>query len=377
MKIALLLGAFSVGARPLDLATAASSPRGLTGTELCFVRTLEELTKLGHEVHPRLGDAAPALLDESYDAAVSLNEPNLLIGCKARFRVVWQMLNDFSFIKPGFDEHVDAYAGVCAEHTAHVAQQCPHPEKWTTIGLGCDPDLYTDCRVPGRVLYASSADRGLHWLLQQWPEIRRAVPNATLRVLYHFSYAGVESVTERSVSPQGGPFHPHIVEMAQRIRYCRSALERLGPLGVTHVGSVSREQMTREWSEAAVFAYPCDPVAFSEGFSVSSLEAHASGTVPVLWAADCLGGIYGESGCLMLPRGDLSRWTAAVISALRGLEAHRLPLCRQFAKEHTWAHSAKQLETLLASRTTAALSGTSPSRPSAVLPRRISPSSAA
>ena len=184
MKIAVILGAFSIGTRPLDFNDIWTNVRGLTGTDLCFVRLCQELKKLGDEVHMftvhtdtltewegiplHKFEDRMTVVDDSFDSIISINEPNILFGMPRKpKRIVWQMLNDFSFIKPGFDEEVDLYLGVCDEHTRFVASQCPKPDKWRTVQLGCDPDLYRDERVAGRVFWCSSADRGLHWLLQQ------------------------------------------------------------------------------------------------------------------------------------------------------------------------------------------------------------------
>jgi glycosyltransferase involved in cell wall biosynthesis len=360
VKLAVILGAFSIGTRPLDLAHPFTSPRGLTGTDLCFVRTCQELEKLGHEVWaytvftnaggwPRLlpVEKVPGI-DASFDAAISINEPNLLMGIGAKQRIVWQMLNDFSFVNPGFDAHVDHYFGVCDEHTRHVARQCPNPGKWSTLGLGCDPELYSDQRVPGRAVYCSSPDRGLHWLLQCWPDIKAAVPGANLRIFYHWSHDALCDVSDGSVTPHGTPYHAHILEIAQRCRYIRDAIPKLKPLGVEWVGSVSRERMAREMSEASVLAYPCDTVAFSEGFSVSILEAHASYTMPVITDADCLGGVYRDSGCEMVRspvRDHLPEFTDKVIAALRSQSV--ILKCRAFAEERTWKKSVQQLDAYL------------------------------
>jgi hypothetical protein len=352
VKIATILGAFSVGARPLDIATAYTSPRGLTGTELGFLRVTEELRQLGHEVVTFMGDREPRGEWTQYDALLGWNEPNLFRGIHGPRRVVFQMLNDWSFIRDGFDQWVDRYVGVCEQHVDYVSKHESHPtprSKWSVVPLGCDPHLYSDRRVPGRVIWCSSADRGLHWLLQMWPDIKAAVPEAHLKIFYHWSYGNIDKVDEKSITPQGGPYHQHIVEMAQRIRYMKHAIQVLKPLGVEHVQSVSREQMAKEFSEASVFAYPCDTVAFSEGFSCSTLEAHASYTVPVITDCDCLGSIYRDSGADVYPVRSL-RFVAGVIAALKappGVTRATLAKCRAFAEAQAWKRTAKELEAIL------------------------------
>ena len=364
MKIAVLLGSFSIGARPLDFSCIFTNPRGLTGTELCFIRTGQELEKLGHEVHYYTVFTNPGEwknlhqasefpnIDDTFDAIINLNEPNLFIGLKTKaIKIIWMMLNDFSFILPNFDENVDHYFGVCDEHTEHMKKQCPAPDKWSTLALGCDPDLYEQKNIPGRVLWCSSADRGLHWLLSMWPDIKKEIPHASLRVLYHFGYDGVFNVEPNSITPQGGPFHPHIIEMAQRVRYIKNAMEKLKDLDVVHVGSVSREQMVKEWNEASVFGFSADTVAFSEGFSISTLEAHASFTVPVITSVDCLGGIYNDSGCIMIDapiKNHLNEYKKGIIDALNGINtSDAISKCREFAKNHSWKLCAEKLETFI------------------------------
>jgi glycosyltransferase involved in cell wall biosynthesis len=372
MKLAVMLGEFSIGNRPLDFDHIFDSPRGLTGTDLSFVRTIQELKRLGHDVYgftKFVGDTrewqgikmlpaseARLAVDASFDAAVSMNEPNLLIGVPASVhRVVWQFLNDFSFVQAGFDDSIDHYFGVCEQHTRHVAAQCTRPEKWSTLGLGCDPELYRDSRVPGRVTYCSSPDRGLHWLLQCWPDIKANVPGAHLRIFYHWSHDALCEVTRESVAPQGGPYHPHIIELGQRCRYIKDAIPKLKHLGVEWVGSVSRERMAQEMSEASVLAYPCDTVAFSEGFSVSILEAHASYTMPVITDADCLGSIYKDSGCEMVAspaRDHLAEFTEKVVKQLKLEEwgswsRGDVERCRAFAEERTWAKQIGKLDAYL------------------------------
>jgi glycosyltransferase involved in cell wall biosynthesis len=349
LKIAFVLGSFSVGARPLPPPEELmSSPRGLTGTEIAFVRIGQELGNRGHDVMSYVGPSEPMQEWEDCDLVLVLNEPNLLRGLRHPKRVCYQFLNDFSFVKPGFDEYVDQYIGVCDQHTAYVADHCrTRRDKWRVVPLGCDPELYEDRRTPGRVVWTSSLDRGCHHLLGMWPDIKRALPEATLRIFYHWSYDSLLPVSENYRHDDGKPVHPHILELAQRARYMKHALEALGPLDVEYMGSVSRDRMVREWNEASVFAFPCDTVAFSEGFSLSTLEAHASYTAPVITDCDCLGGIYGDSGARVVPRGDWNGFRDTVVSALRNPLAH-LPRTVGFARRHTWKDTARKLEEICA-----------------------------
>lgn len=368
MKVAIILGQFSVGNRPLDFHydNIWVSTRGLTGTDLCFVKLSEELQARGHEIHMFTVHAQPnnkpstwkgmrlynfeecfSVIDDSFDSIISINEPEIFRGLPSKpLRIVWQMLNDFTYCGPGYENFVDQFLGVCPEHTTHLRKQIS-PDKWETVALGCSPESYEDKRVPGRVIWCSSADRGLHWLLSQWPEIKKNVPEANLKIFYHFNYGSLTNIEPNSTSD-----HVHVVEMANRVRYIKNSIDKMKHLEVEHVGSVSRQQMQKEFSEASVFGFSCDTIAFSEGFSVSTMEAHASYTVPVITSQDCLGGIYKNSGCVMIDapiKNKLNEFTNGVIKSLKDKEFadQSIEKCRQFANQHTWQQTAEQMENII------------------------------
>ena len=95
-----------------------------------------------------------------------------------------QFLNSFDYAKVGFEKHVDLWCSPSRGHLdmilreTHEVELTPtsvgalfkaDPKNWVVIPLGCDPERY-DLDIPkvlGRVVYCSSPDRGLHWLLQE------------------------------------------------------------------------------------------------------------------------------------------------------------------------------------------------------------------
>lgn len=372
MKLAIILGAMSVSTRPLDFwfNNIFESGRGATGTDIAFCMLSKELQKLGHEVHMFTIHAEPnnkpdywegcklynfidrhTVIDDSFDGIVSLNEPDAFRGINSKaFKVCYQFLNDYTYCQNDFDNYVDHWVGVCEAHKNYLATQArsPAPNKWSVIPLGVDPSWYTDKRVPGRVVWTSSADRGLHNLLEIWPKIKSAVPEATLRIFYHFEYGNLLQVEPNDYSVH----HFHTVEMSHRLRYIIESVKRLKNLGVEHCKSISRNQMVNEMNEASVFAFPCDTVATTEGFSVSTLEAHASFTVPVMTDQDCLGSIYNNSGAIVIKspvRERLSEFTDNVIRGLtdKPFADNVISKCRKFAYDHTWANTAKMMQDVI------------------------------
>jgi len=365
MKIAVLLGEFSVGARPLDFNNIWDSPRGLTGTDLSTVMISKELAKLGHEVYLfTIHKNSEAILtpwegvhlchyrdrfiviDNNFDVLITINEPDSLRGINSTaLKICWEFLNDFNFCSPGFDELIDVWLSPSQMLLDYLVNlQNLDKNKWGVLPLGCDPNLYEDKRIPGRVIWTSSADRGLHWLLQVWPKVKIAVPEATLKIFYHFGFDNLINLESNAA--------PHILEIAQRTRYIRHCINKLKPLGVEHVGSVSRTQLAKEVSEASVFAYSADTVMFSEGFSVSTLENLAGFTVPIVTDVDCLGSIYKDSGAVIIKspiRDNLDDFTNEIIKGLTDKKYADgvIDKCRIFAYRHSWNKLAAKMQNII------------------------------
>lgn len=380
MRIAFLYGKFSIGPRPFNFDRIYDDPRGLTGSELSCLEYAKAMAARGHDVlflvgqetHERELDGVKIQpLDsprrvEGYDVVYSWNEPNLLEEvAPGPLRVVNQQLNDFGYCKPGWEGWTDLVTSPSAHHLAFLQKQAPGVRAWEVMPNGCDPTQYRqDNREPGRVIWASSADRGLHRLLEMWPAIKRAVPHATLKCFYNFRAEPFDMLEQPSEH-----VHPDLLEIAQRKRYIRYAMSRLQGerWGVEHVGSVSRDRMKREFERSEVLAYPCDTIRYTEGFSVTTMEACASGCLPVITNVDALGQIYGHAAPMAnmaLPFVDPTTGTefagGFVETArlrffdlvVRGLtdpdwRAERVALCRMLAEQHAWPVLAERLECIL------------------------------
>lgn len=362
MRIAFLYGSFSLGQRPLDFDNLYTSPRGLTGSELSCIEYAQAMQRRGHDVSLLVGQPQaarewrgihvaqldnPSTLSDQ-DAVIAWNEPNLFFEVPAGpLRIVNQQLNDFAYCQAGWEEHIDVVTSPSSHHLEFLKRQAPNVRAWEVLPNGCDPTQYAqDKRIDGRVIWASSADRGLHRLLEMWPEIKRAVPHASLRCFYNFQAADFDDY--ESTGPN---VHPDLLEIAQRKRYIRYAMGKLaGPKwDVEHVGSVSRDRMREEFEKAQVLAYPCDTIRYTEGFSVTTLEACASGCLPVITDIDALGDIYGVAA--PMTEGGLQR-DAFVELVVRGLtdgewRADHVSQCRALADTFAWNTLAERLERIV------------------------------
>lgn len=366
LKLAIILGDWSLSKRPLDFwfDNFFISSRGASGTDLSFGIICQELQKLGHEIYMFTCHAQPhnkpenwqgcqlynyierhTVIDETFDAIISINEPDALRGvCDKPLRICWQFLNDFTYCQPNYDDYIDAWLAVCDQHMEHLKKLAPKPEKWSVLALGCDPSWYADNqKVPGRMIFCSSADRGLHLALQAFPEIKKQVPEAHLKIFYHFQEGNI-----LNIDPNSKADHPHVVELSHRLRYCRESMKRLKHLGVEHIGSVSVNEMKKQMSEAEVLLFPVDTVAFSEGFSLSILQSHAAGVIPCISSADCLGSIYKDSGCLMteMPVAQkMNEYVGNVVKALtdKTFAEETRRKCKEFANQFLWSDIAKKM----------------------------------
>ena len=124
-----------------------------------------------------------------------------------------------------------------------------------------------------------------------------------------------------------------------------------------------------EFEHAEVLGYPCDTIRMTEGFSVTTMEACASGCLPVITDIDSLGHIYGDAAPMIHLNGKVideyigplakKEWAqvgghlgAFTDLLVRGLtdeawRAEHVAKCRALAKEHAWPVLAERLEGIL------------------------------
>lgn len=370
MKTALIFGPWNLAGRSnLDFSNLERDPRGMTGSELSAVRTAAELAKLGHQVELFIPSepcewqgvrVRPCTeleaVDDTYDAAVSVNHPDYLRETRARIRACWHLLGSLEYCRPKIGEHVNLWIACSEGHRAMLDQPHvltaglgkaletfrPNPADIVTIGLGCDPRRYqSGIKRPGFCVYTSSPDRGLHWALQEWAAIRRAVPHATLQIFYRFA-----------------PWHALVGnlgdEQGRRARYIREALLRLRNHGVVLRDAVSQDHLALQLSQAECLAYPCDPMQPTETFGCAVLEGMAARACPVITNADAFGQLY--SGHVeMVDRdqpGWVAEWRERVIRVLKDeqFRADCNERAQAFAAKRTWADSARELEGAIRNR---------------------------
>ena len=199
-------------------------------------------------------------------------------------------------------------------HTAPSKHSLEHLRKrnapnapWYVLPNGVRDEAIERRPVPGRVIYHTSPDRGLDHLAHAWAHIRKEVPDATLHIVGNVQGMLNASVVHDSLK----------TKFAARIANLRTgmaAAEAAG--GVTYLGRLSRAKLRYELAEASCFAYPADPAAPSETFSVSIMECCKAGIPVVTLATDSLEEIYGTSQVVMNRPFDAVNFATAVSAVL-------------------------------------------------------------
>jgi glycosyltransferase involved in cell wall biosynthesis len=147
------------------------------------------------------------------------------------------------------------------------------------------------------LVYTSAPYRGLDVLLNAFPAVRQAIPDAQLRV-----FSGL-SIT------RGGP---------EDNRYADLHRQCVSTPGVDYAGPVSQAALAQALREAAMLAYPC---TYPETSCIAALEAMAMGATVVTTRLGALPETLGGHGVLTdvaeRPEQLAPVFTAAAISTLK------------------------------------------------------------
>lgn len=120
-------------------------------------------------------------------------------------------------------------------------------------------------RNPRRLIYASSPDRGMEYLLDLFPRAKEILPDLELHLYYGFNNIDKWA-------------HPWIRENAHRLR------EMTNQPGVTVHGRTPQPKLIREWFKAGIW---CHPSNATETSCITCMDAQACGAIPItnpVWA---------------------------------------------------------------------------------------------
>lgn len=116
-------------------------------------------------------------------------------------------------------------------------------------------------RDPHQMIYTSSYDRGLAHLLNVWPEIKKAVPDAKLDIFYGWN-----------------TYDALFKDNPERQKWKRDMAKMMAQDGIKEQGRVSQEKLSEAYQRAGIFSYTCD---FQEISCQNAMGAQIYGAIPV------------------------------------------------------------------------------------------------
>lgn len=245
---------------------------GIGGSEEAVIELAKCLKELGHTVtvYNRCGDEEGdhnGVKYENYeyyddpecDVLIYWRNPELIEKYKrGKAKKVYLWLHD---VVPEYEvlpikHFVDGIFVLSQYHATYL----PHLKDKiyvTQNGINLDDFDQKVKRIPHKIVYGSSYDRGLIDLLRMWPEIKLAVPEATLTVFYGRN--GLEK----------GKFTDFLEELDYLLKQ----------EGVEELGRLSHKEVAKQYLSASIWAYP---TWFPEISCITALKAQAGGAFPVI-----------------------------------------------------------------------------------------------
>lgn len=116
-------------------------------------------------------------------------------------------------------------------------------------------------RKPHTMIYSSSPDRGLVYLLLNWERVREAVPDAELHIFYGFE-----------------TFDAFYKDNPGKMEWKQQMLQLMKKPGIKYHGRVGHKHLHEAMTNIAVWAYPTD---FTEISCITAMKAQRFGAIPV------------------------------------------------------------------------------------------------
>lgn len=205
---------------------------------------------------------------EERDIVIVVKDPQVLDGTiNARKVLLWTAdAHGPNELTQGRLSKLDKIIAISEFHRQEILDLNGHlsDERVIQIPFSAQGSMFNDMgvlRAEHGMLYSSSFDRGLETLLDAWPDIRSAVPDATLEIGYGW---------ELSDKVAGGS--PGYESFKARLT------EKMDQDGITLLprGPIAD---SRPFLRASILAYPCNG---GERFCITGLKAQILGAIPVV-----------------------------------------------------------------------------------------------
>lgn len=253
---------------------------GIGGSEEATIYTARELAKLGYKVtvFNHCGDAKGVYNGVTYRPYWEFNPRDtfewLILWRNTQLSLaidnakkLWVILHDKpenSWFNKEIIDQVDKFVFL-SDYQRKCAPAVPDNKVLITRnGLNLEQlgEVFKVAkRNPHKIIWSSSYDRGLRYILERWSKIRAAVPDATLEPLYGWNT--FDAV--RANDPKAMEWKAEIVELLKQD-------------GIGEARRVGSFELSQQFAEAGIWVYPCH---FWEISCITAMRAQALGAIPV------------------------------------------------------------------------------------------------
>lgn len=332
--------------------------RGIGGSETHHIEAVWRLAKRGHEV---ISYAPTPFKEEKIYKGVKwrpiekvdfkINGIWILYRCPEvldnfkykKEQKIWLVMQDEWY--PAWNEArgkiVDRVLALCEQQKKVALQRAPYlKDKIFVHSNGIRMESIRDIqkkkiiRNPRKLIYASSPDRGLIYLLKIFKRAREYVNDLELHIFYGFNNINKLIAINKQFS-----FFKEKKEEIQKL---------LKQEGVFWHGRVGQKRLHKEWASAGIWCYPTN---FTETSCITCMEAQAFGAIPItnpLWALaeNVMHGVFLEGDAYGDPliqakyAGEIVRLAVSTELA----DSIREPMMRDAQNRFNWERQIDQLQ---------------------------------
>lgn len=231
---------------------------GIGGSEEATINISNELTKLGYRVtvFNNCGEAEGNYGGVEYKNFIRFNHNdsfNILISWRmnifdfeveAKNKIIWlhDLPTNINFTKQSvgrFDKII-----VLSKYHASLLPDIVPQNKIFISTNGVNKEFFNQDvkKIPNRLIFASSYNRGLEVILSSWGKIRKEVPDAEIHCFYGWNVYD-KMVREYNLNDAG--FKERMIKLFKQE-------------GVYEYGRIGHKELAQEYLKSSIFAYPCN-----------------------------------------------------------------------------------------------------------------------